>query len=804
MSSNGNFKKNTPYETDIQQLTRVVKELEEAFKKCADITEALGQGAFKEFFKITTAFMKLEKQRLHDTEKHNKLIQLQIQRSMDRIRIDENRAKLEKELQAIKQTEKQAARDFKNLQEQIHDQHVRQHIMLRNRIKESSDKLNFFTGALTKGIGIGALLGEMKNGLVGMHKAKQELGEFHNTLKLLNDKKAQLQGQGANTSDVDNEIINVQEKIKDLEDTIKNSMAAKVLGKKGESALEQMGAFASKHAQGLVLGAAAGGLLLMVIKKALDVSPAFQQVKKLLDYGFNLILRPIGDFFGFLLRPIVVMLMRMFIIPFYRTMYPFFRDWGTKIGQGIASLVAENGWLAIIAGGVLAIVSTLIGWKFFKTAKSMMKFLTGGADAAKGAKNAAETIDTATDATKLTESSKNLEKVRKAISTFYDDIKAFMNVSLEAYKIEGIGGTIKLAFTGMLEAININSVKVFGVFNDVKTGLGKVYELFKIDNIVKWFNTSFTKVLTQVTTHVAKITGVFTSIGAELSRVYDLFKFGNVIKWFSSGWLKLVTAVSEGITKLLGTVNDAIKVVKGVDTATDLTKGTIQGARIGKTLASTGAKIGKTGSVIGSSSALGKASNVFKKIGAMETAFYKTLEKGLSKIIGTTAAKTAVKAIPIVGWAWTGIDAAGSLTKQFAPEQYDAIRGGALDIFKKFGVSGEHAESALDLLGWGEMSTFEQLKEMGSMLTGGADVSQHYAGGMIHEPIMGIGRSGQMYSFGEKGAEYITPVGQGGTGSGTNVVINIGRMSGDQRDLAELRRTILNVLQEVNMKRGRV
>ena len=75
-------------------------------------------------------------------------------------------------------------------------------------------------------------------------------------------------------------------------------------------------------------------------------------------------------------------------------------------------------------------------------------------------------------------------------------------------------------------------------------------------------------------------------------------------------------------------------------------------------------------------------------------------------------------------------------------------------------------------------------------------------GGRITEPIFGVGRSGQTYSFGEKGSETITPDGKGTFTGG--ITINIQNMSGSQQDLNNLRQTILSVVQEANTRRGRI
>lgn len=92
-------------------------------------------------------------------------------------------------------------------------------------------------------------------------------------------------------------------------------------------------------ALGLGVGAIGGGMALG--KMIIDSSPMFQQMLKLLNFGIMLVLRPIGDFFGFLMRPIMLMLLRKFIIPFYQEYMPLMIEMGDKIGNVIAPVLGK-------------------------------------------------------------------------------------------------------------------------------------------------------------------------------------------------------------------------------------------------------------------------------------------------------------------------------------------------------------------------------------------------------------------------------------------------------------------------------
>ena len=134
-----------------------------------------------------------------------------------------------------------------------------------------------------------------------------------------------------------------------------------------------MKAFAEKHKTGILIGAGSIGILLTVLKKAFDVSPMFQAIKKLLHFGFMLILRPIGDFFGFIMRPIMVLMLRKFIIPWYKDVYPKMKKWGESLGNAAAGALDLMSDPAAIVTGLLATAAvvtavSVVSWKLFKKA----------------------------------------------------------------------------------------------------------------------------------------------------------------------------------------------------------------------------------------------------------------------------------------------------------------------------------------------------------------------------------------------------------------------------------------------------
>lgn len=90
-------------------------------------------------------------------------------------------------------------------------------------------------------------------------------------------------------------------------------------------------------AAGLGAGALGGGMALG--KMIIDSSPLLQQMLKLLQFGVMLVLKPIGDFFGMIFRPILITLLRKFIIPNYQKIMPMMLKMGQDIGNMLVGVL---------------------------------------------------------------------------------------------------------------------------------------------------------------------------------------------------------------------------------------------------------------------------------------------------------------------------------------------------------------------------------------------------------------------------------------------------------------------------------
>jgi len=150
----------------------------------------------------------------------------------------------------------------------------------------------------------------------------------------------------------------------------------------------------------LAIGVSAGvGMVRQITRMLVNSSPMLQSMMKLLNTGIMFILRPIGDFIGFLFRPLFVYLMRTVFIPWYRQMAPIMRQWGTEIGtklvafidnplETLKDLLGEISWVSLL-NPVIGLILTSAGWgKISDIATAVEKFAIdlGNLNAAVGEK----------------------------------------------------------------------------------------------------------------------------------------------------------------------------------------------------------------------------------------------------------------------------------------------------------------------------------------------------------------------------------------------------------------------------------
>jgi hypothetical protein len=228
--------------------------------------------------------------------------------------------------------------------EEEHGSQVRRNKMLQHSFDDVGSSMNFLTNSVKGNFGFQAALGGMTKKImkgtkqfdaleantVLRDKAQAGLDEASGAVTdhgkkgaakgSLREKKEELKARQKSLDNINEERDNIKgigtgEKSKGLFGT-----------------LSKMGKFFEKKALPIGLGIGVAGVLMSVIVKSFSASPLFAQMMKMMKFMVTLILMPIGTFFGAMLRPILITLLRKFIVPFYSTWMPVMMKWGGKAG----------------------------------------------------------------------------------------------------------------------------------------------------------------------------------------------------------------------------------------------------------------------------------------------------------------------------------------------------------------------------------------------------------------------------------------------------------------------------------------
>ena len=233
--------------------------------------------------------------------------------------------------------------------ERVHGENVRHNLKMRQLYKDQSQSLSNVMNLMTGMSGKGAAMGGIKtayntlsigSGIIDisgkLKLAKSELEDY------------EISEADEGTSPQMREMIKmfrakvtrltaVQEEMRD-----KLGMFGGLFGGKGDNEstwakrLEPIMAWAKKNKTGIIISAASIGLMFMVFKKLLSVSPMLQKMLEVMSLAFNLILRPFGDFIGFILRPIAMGFLMM-VMPFFKKAYPLLMELGNTMGNALAN-----------------------------------------------------------------------------------------------------------------------------------------------------------------------------------------------------------------------------------------------------------------------------------------------------------------------------------------------------------------------------------------------------------------------------------------------------------------------------------
>lgn len=738
---------------------------------------------------------------------------------------------------------------------------VERHLRMRGTMKKTSDQFNFITQSLTKGRGLAATFGLL---VEGGYKAAQASKELERAQKAYDDVK-----DGGNKGLIDNKLKDLNAAKQSQKDT---TLDSKKLGKIANS-LSKAGAYFERHSTGIMIGAGAAGILISIITKALSVAPMFQAMMKLLKFTVTMILMPIGTFFGALLRPILVGLIK--------GIAPHFEDWmktsmnlGEKIGKwmmmfftgkpldvlseiaegavkgdpaaliaagsgigtaAVITAVAKKGLTGILGGTAKTVESSKVA---VKTGNIIGKFLTTGKIG-----SAMTNILTATNIAgkttgivgktltggALSEKGANLvikglEKILpKAMST---GAKVGVKLGFKAIPVVGWATVISDVFGSVLKHISPESYEGIrqgakGVFGDnAATEMGLDILGFGKESTAEWLHGGISSLFggipeadgesmkedsKQSTENVKEVrTALDLAKSAALEippdmelmiKTIDLAKnkgfqipkeMIDIVNTFNqtknlgydvnSSMMTIADMFSVTMLELQKKLRQWVQSIESAERKDLATSYEMNQAREAEKEVNQGVNI-----PAGFDPNWGGWGDVLKK--------NESLDENINKFIPKTLEERLIKEQEI---AQAKLDA-----------RYDVYGGyrenegfGATSVHKL--PEGFRAPSSGT---WLQSERREELaKELGQ-LTGGLLGKSYANGGWIREPVIGIGRNtGQTYSIGERGAEFVSPNGSKG---GATININIAKVEKDA-DFTKLKPMIQRWILESNSRRGMI
>ena len=455
--------------------------------------------------------------------------------------------------------------------EDHHHRQVRRNMQIRDQNKGLDSSFAFMTKTMTGGFGFQAAFEHVTKTIVKSTSTFNALGESTARLEKaqsgLDQAKDNLK-QATTPTDkkmLEGELEMAQKEFNASQEEHEGNQqktGGGIVEKKGFkqmfSGLNKLGGLAKKGALPIGIGMGVAGILMSVIVKALSASPLFQQIMKMIKFSVNLILMPIGTFFGAILRPILITLLRKFIIPYYSTWMPKMMTLGTSIGEGIIEFfeVLEKEGLGAAMGVLFKDVDVgALIWDAL--AKTIPAF--AAADFIGGLFK----IGDGTDANGMGVAvndwfTKGLAEATTDWDNFWTKTSAWFSGGIDGIsdKFSQIWTNYKNWVTGGINGLSNKFGEIWTNYKSwVTTGLASATTKFSEiwDSIVTWFVGTLSEVSYGATVIFSVISGWF-AIGLNKAETTFTGIWDAIISWFQKG----INGVSVGFGDIIDTITNAI------------------------------------------------------------------------------------------------------------------------------------------------------------------------------------------------------------------------------------------------------
>jgi len=558
---------------------------------------------------------------------------------------------------------------------------------------------------------------------------------------------------------------------------ISPKLAKFTYGKEGDDGTRKGGAL-GKAAGGIgaaggligLAGGAAGGLLGGAIMKGLESSPMFQAISKIMSTAFNLILRPIGDFFSAVFKPISIVLMKWGAVNL--------RKWAESMNNGQNELMNAADTLG---KGIIAFFDdpmATLGAAFQQLAEYMKAAI---------APLFAQTYEAQ-------------QVFSQFVNTKYNEIDTRLNEELKT-----IGGSLATG-AGVLSGINDTAKRV----EEKMTVTDEVAEYMK--NVIApnmseekkagyaaFAGTAWAK------SDIGQATGLFDEEGELLKE--ELGILGENVIESNEQFIDQTQTVSDKFTKNTKKLEQESRSQQQFLTkasnnaqysAIALEEGFKEIQRRLKALIRAQIKARTT------ETKEGKADRDLVRTAQLMSQGAKTLdyERQLEKI--KSGGRFMQATAGAFGVGVEDFQMMESLVRRYVGE--DATKrdwNNAKKLTKELSKLKGMGSKGVDFLTFSNKMKNDigyeglTLEQAGAKYYGLASFAN---GGVISEPVFGIGRSGRSYLLGENGAEKVSPM-SGSSNDSVVVNINIAKMSSDV-DLNQIKPIVERALLETHARRG--
>jgi len=554
-------------------------------------------------------------------------------------------------------------------------------------------------------------------------------------------------------------------------------------------------------------------------KMIIDSSPVLKAMLKLLNMGIMLILRPIGDFIGFMLRPMLIKFVKEIAIPAYRHGSRIAKEWGTKFGDAIVNFFADP--IGTIVGGVVEAFKMGAGFIFGPIIGALgilLNPLLGafGLDKIE--------VDSLTNSS-FQEGAENkikdpIDKLREELSTTQETAKTQRDQTKEV--LESILEQQGQFLVGSKEYEEHKNEAMYG-YKDVTSKEEAIAKGRKIyDDMMKKKN------------EVIREEAIKEQMGLIGSKNNKIFGPGGLYEdpfcEYAAGggrnedeeldpsqMKKTVVILSDAAERILAKFKNYKKGAPGSGTGPqdstggggfDLGKGSVNSREQMELMGKAFKQAGKTGEEVSEvyENMTVEAANQLAAV--TETANESSMVLTFHKDIKGNYEMMASDAVQLS----TGLAAAhdkilGALNKMrvfTSPSSgkriYKNQATGVLDELGQSSTVSAPNKYRVEFANGATKEMFLSLAAVGNYKKqAGISVKKLAKGGIINEPIFGMGqRSGKGYLMGEAGPETITP----GTGTGGSNTFNITINANGINDLNQLKTTVLRLLKESTSRVG--